>query len=264
LVPRSIGTLDADRLDTLRRGDLAGCFGAAFAGLSLHRPLTIPGGSMRVVDRVTELDPNGGRFGIGLIRAEPDITPDAWYLTCHFVDDQVMPGTLMYECCLHTLRIFLLRLGWIGEDGVVAWQPVPGVASRLKCRGQVTAATRCVTYEVILKERGYRPEPYAICDALMYADGKPIVEIGDMSLRLTGQTREGLRELWSVKPQAARRVLFGPESIRAFSNGNPSDAFGEPYRVFDAERIIARLPGPPYQFLDRIVHIEGCEPFQLA
>mgnify|MGYP003352528748 CR=1 FL=1 len=32
-----------------------------------------------------------------------------------FVDDRVMPGTLMYECCLHTLRVHLLRLGWIAE-----------------------------------------------------------------------------------------------------------------------------------------------------
>ena len=23
----------------------------------------------------------------------------------------------MYECCLHTLRIFLMRLGWVGGDG---------------------------------------------------------------------------------------------------------------------------------------------------
>ena len=29
---------------------------------------------------------------------------------------QVMPGTLMYECCLHTLRVFLMRMGWVGED----------------------------------------------------------------------------------------------------------------------------------------------------
>ena len=28
-----------------------------------------------------------------------------------------------------------------------------------------------------IKEIGYRPEPYVIVDALMYADGKPIVEI---------------------------------------------------------------------------------------
>ena len=99
-------------------------------------------------------------------------------MTCHFVDDQVMPGTLMYECCLHTLRIFLMRMGWVGQRGWSTWQPVPGVASRaLKCRGQVTAATKTVTYEIAIKEIGYGPEPFAIADALMYADGKAIVEI---------------------------------------------------------------------------------------
>ena len=69
-------------------------------------------------------------------------------------------------------------------------QPVPGVASKLKCRGQVTETTRIVTYEVVLKEVGYRPEPYVIADALMSADGRPIVEITDMSLRMTGLDRE--------------------------------------------------------------------------
>ena len=73
---------------------------------------------MQLVHRVTELDPKGGRYGLGLIRAEADIHPDDWFLTCHFVDDRVMPGTLMYECCMHTLRIFLLRMGWVAEaDG---------------------------------------------------------------------------------------------------------------------------------------------------
>ena len=169
--------------------------GRAFAGLPLREPMRLPGGRMRLVHRVTELDPRGGRFGIGRIRAEADIRPDDWFLTCHFVDDQVMPGTLMYECCLHTLRIFLMRLGWVGEHAEVGCEPVPGVTSRLKCRGQVTASTRVVTYEVTLKERGYRPEPYAICDALMYADGKPVVDITDMTLRLTGLSREKVAAL---------------------------------------------------------------------
>ena len=82
---------------------------------------------LKLVDRVTMLDPEGGRFGVGLIRAEADIHPDDWFLTCHFVDDMVMPGTLMYECCLHTLRIFLMRMGWVGEEGEVVCEPVPGV-----------------------------------------------------------------------------------------------------------------------------------------
>ena len=86
---------------------------------------------------------------------------------------------------------------------------MPGVTSRLKCRGQVTAATRTVTYEVTVKERGYRPEPYAIVDALMYADGKPIVEITDMSIRLSGLTREAIAEV------GARRQPALPKGARA-------------------------------------------------
>lgn len=40
-----------------------------------------------------------------------------------------------------------------------------------------------------------------------------------------------------------------------FSNGRPSLAFGPEYAVFDNERRIARLPGPPYQFMDRVVEV---------
>jgi 3-hydroxymyristoyl/3-hydroxydecanoyl-(acyl carrier protein) dehydratase len=220
---------------------------------------------MRVVHRVSQLDPAGGNFGIGLIRAEADVHPDDWFLTCHFVDDQVMPGTLMYECCLHTLRIFLLRLGWVGGAADAACEPVPGVTSRLRCRGQVTAATRTVTYEVVLKERGYRPEPYAIADALMYADGRPIVEITDMCVRLVGLTREGITALWASQRSAAapRPPVFSKERLLEFAVGRPSAAYGEAYRVFDTQRFIARLPGPPYQLIDRIVRVEA-QPWKIV
>jgi 3-hydroxymyristoyl/3-hydroxydecanoyl-(acyl carrier protein) dehydratase len=176
---------DDRQIDALREGDLETVFGPAFRGMVLGQGFHLPGGRMRLVHRVPLIERRGGRFGIGLIRGEADIHPGDWFLTCHFVDDRVMPGTLMYECCLHTLRIFLLRLGWFSENDVVC-EPVPGVASRLKCRGQVTESTRRVTYEITVKERGYRPEPYVICDALMYADDRAIVEITDMSLRLRG------------------------------------------------------------------------------
>jgi len=278
--------LSLSQVEALREGDLVGAFGPDFARVNLKRPATIPGGMLRLVDRVPLLDPAGGRFGIGFVRAEFDIHPDDWFLTCHFVDDMVMPGTLMYECCLHTLRIFLLRMGWGGELGEVICEPVPGVNSRLKCRGQVIATTKTVTYEVTVKELGYRPEPYCIADALMYADGKPIVEITNMSLRMSGLTREKLEASWanparegggassleaSMYPPPSRagfaapsRAGFAPlydsSRILAYSNGNPSEAFGEPYRIFDSERVIARLPGPPFQFLDCITAVTG-EPF---
>ena len=101
------------------RGDLGAAFGSPFDRLDLAQPLTLPGGRMTLVHRVETLDPTGGPFGLGLIRAEADIHADDWFMVCHFVDDRVMPGTLMYECCLHTLRIFLMRMGWVGSRGQV-------------------------------------------------------------------------------------------------------------------------------------------------
>ena len=49
----------------------------------------------------------------------------------------LMPGTLMYECCMHVLRVWCLRQGWVGEHDAIEWGPVAGVKSGLKCRGQV-------------------------------------------------------------------------------------------------------------------------------
>ena len=256
-MPLEPAALDASQVDALRAGDLVRAFGSHFAKLNVRRPATIPGGKLRLVDRVPLIDPRGGRFGIGFVRAEFDIDPKAWFLTCNFVDDMVMPGTLMYECCLHTLRVLLMRLGWIGEADQIAHEPVPGVNSRLKCRGQVLPSTRVVTYEVTVKELGYGPEPFCLADALMCADGKPIVEITNISLRVSGLTREQLETAWGE-----RKPLYDSAKIMAYSNGKPSEGFGEPYRVFDSERVIARLPGPPFQFLDCITEVTG-EPFVL-
>ena len=257
-------TYSSAQLDALRAGDLASCFGEQFANLPLREPLTLPGGRMKLVHRISSLEPAGGRFGLGLIRGEADIHPDDWFLTCHFVDDRVMPGTLMFECCLHTLRVFLLRLGWVAEKGEVVLEPIPGIASQLKCRGQVLATTATVTYEIAIKELGYGPEPFAVADALMCADGKPIVEMLNLTLRYSGVTRDRLREIWpGARGSRGKLVLFDRDRILAFAIGKPSEAFGEPYRVFDEQRRIARLPGPPYQFLDRIVALQA-EPFKMV
>ncbi|PIU20236.1 MAG: type I polyketide synthase, partial [Elusimicrobia bacterium CG08_land_8_20_14_0_20_59_10] len=184
---------------------------------------------------------------------------------------------LMYECCLHTFRIFLLRLGWVGEASDCWYEPVPGVTSRLECRGQVLATTKKALYEIVVKEIGYQADtgmPYALADAFMYADGKRIIHIHNMSIRMGGVSREGIKQLWSAPGAAAagmpgggsreKKAIFDNASITAFATGKPSGAFGEKYKVFDSERVIARLPGPPYKFLDRIVRIENCRQWELA
>lgn len=267
---------DEAQVRALRRGDLAGCFGPTFAALPLREPTRLPEGRLALFDRVLSAEPRGGRFGLGRVRAEADIHPDDWFLTCHFVDDMVMPGTLMYECCAHTLRVLLMRMGWVGEHATVAWEPVVGNGAALRCRGPVTAQTQKVVYEIEIKEMGYRPEPYVIADAMMYADGRAIVRFVDMSMQATGLTLESVEALWSApaaaQAQGARPfglglsarptkpALYTHDHILQFAIGRPSQAFGAPYLPYDDERRCARLPGPPYMFLDRMTEL-GSEAF---
>jgi len=317
LVPVTTESYTDDAVEAMRRGDLAGSFGPFFREIKLAESLRLPGGRMKLIHRILLLDPEGGRYGLGLIRAEADINPDNWFLTCHFMDDRVMPGTLMYECCAHTLRVFIQRMGWVTAKPGVCYEPVVGVESVLKCRGPVTPETRHVWYEVVIKELGYAPEPYVIADALMSADGQRIVLFKDMSMKMTGVVREEIEGIWekagvrcqvsgdkgqvsegsgqrtedraqrsedpgtisrsygasreqraegeqrypvssNEQPATSNRqpALFDRDKILAFAVGKPSQAFGEPYKVFDQDRVIARLPGPPYSFLDRIVLVE--------
>lgn len=309
---------DDAQVAAVRAGDLVGCFGPRFAGLPLTNPVRLPGGHLKLFDRVISVDPRGGRFGLGRVRAEADVHPDDWFLVCHFVDDMVMPGTLMYECCAHALRFLLLRMGWVGEDHEVSYEPLVGMPTGLRCRGPVTVNTRKVVYEVDIKEIGYHPEPYVVADALMYADGKRIVRFVDMSMAMRGQTLPHLTTLWrnsgtpyELPPQAlvstrnsgtpyefpgqsmalvpglgvgdahgplgqvgsashgapayeVKPALFTSEQILEFSVGRPSLCFGAPFEVYDAQRKCARLPGPPYKFLDRITEVGQapyvCEP----
>ena len=272
--------LDGSHVDALRAGDLEGAFGDSHAHLPLARPLTVPGGLLELIDRVPVIEVEGGKHRLGRARAELDIEADDWFLTCHFVDDPVMPGTLMYECCLHTLRVLLLAQGWIGEEAEISAMPVPAICGRLRCRGQVVPGTAVAGFEVEVREIGFMPEPYVIADALMLADGRPIVEMEGMSLRLVGLDEDKVTRLWEQSPppapdpalladaagggqrvEAADPALFplaaDHEQILQFALGRPSAAFGEGYRVFDEDRFIARLPAPPYCFLDRVIEVVG-------
>jgi 3-hydroxymyristoyl/3-hydroxydecanoyl-(acyl carrier protein) dehydratase len=188
-----------DQVHSLRKGDLAGAFGPDFTGICPGKAQHLPGGPMHLIDRVLSFDPTGGRFGMGAIIAEADIHPDAWFLTCHFIDDPVMPGTLMYECCAHALRIFVQRMGWASPDDQVHFDVLPGNESDLKCRGPVTPETKKARYEIEIKQMGYTDAdqtPFVIADAHMFADDLRIVLYRDMGMTLSGISRDALNHLW--------------------------------------------------------------------
>ncbi|MFZ5440969.1 MAG: beta-ketoacyl synthase N-terminal-like domain-containing protein [Myxococcota bacterium] len=264
ILPAVKTSLDERQVEALRSGALHTAFGPDFPLERLAPALRLPSGRMRLVDRILELDTAGGAAGLGLVIGEHDVTPDAWYLTCHFKDDPVMPGTLMYECCLHTLRVLLLRLGWVDDasDVDLHYAPVEGVVSPLKCRGQVIPTTKKVQYRVEIDQIGYDPEPFVIATASMFADGKHVVQMDEMSVRIRGLTKERVERLRATTPRRAPEVRFTREQILEYCEGAPSRCFGPQYAVFGEQRRLARLPRPPYLFMDRVLHCEP-KPFEL-
>ncbi len=289
LTVTGIEKYDDKKIEALREGRLAECFGTDFDSLSINKLPGLPGGRMTLIHRVLELNQAGGKYGLGIIKAQADIHPDDWFLTCHFVDDMVMPGTLMFECCAHTLRVFLLRMGWVGEDDAMCYEPVLGIKTVLRCRGPVTAQTQKVLYQIDIKKVAYDPIPYVIADAIMYADNKPIVSFKDMSMQcglskdkifnyfnhLTSAPESPVSTVSPVPPlspmsplslkssvSSVSQSIFTYEQFEEFAIGSPAKAFGERYKIFDKERIMARLPGPPYLFNSRITKCD-LEPWVL-
>lgn len=188
--------LDDEQVDALRTGDLETAFGADFKGKRTGKNQWLPGGPMGLIHRVLDLDPAGGRFGMGRIIAQADIHPDDWFLTCHFIDDMVMPGTLMYECCAHTLRVFVQRMGWVLPHDGICYDVLEKNESDLKCRGPVTRATKKALYDIEIKTIGYEPQPFVTADAHMFSDDLEIVFYKDMGMKLEGVTRQDLEAYW--------------------------------------------------------------------
>ncbi|MCP4673060.1 MAG: beta-ketoacyl synthase, partial [Desulfobacula sp.] len=196
LVPVSKTKMSDEKVQALREGNLGKAFGDDFQNKTLGQHLRLPGNRMHLIDRIIEFDPDGGRSGLGSITAEADIHGDEWFLKCHFIDDMVMPGTLMYECCAHALRVFTQRMGWVSDRDDLFYDVVLNNESDLKCRGPVTTKTKKVRYEIEIKEMAYNPEPYVIADAHMFSDDLRIVLYKNMGLKIVGLTENDFVAFW--------------------------------------------------------------------
>ena len=99
---------------------------------------------MLMMDRITHISEQGGKYGKGEIVAELDIRPDLWFLDCHFESDPVMPGCLGLDATWQLLGFFL---GWVGNPGRGRALGVGNV----KFSGQVLPTAKKLTYRIDLK-----------------------------------------------------------------------------------------------------------------
>jgi 3-oxoacyl-(acyl-carrier-protein) synthase/3-hydroxymyristoyl/3-hydroxydecanoyl-(acyl carrier protein) dehydratase/1-acyl-sn-glycerol-3-phosphate acyltransferase len=253
--PRVTGvpsSLDEAALQAFARRDLVHAFGGGPRGpwaraASHTRSPSVPGGDQLLLHRVTHLDPAGGPWGRGYLRAEWDVRPDSWLFRGHFHGDPCMPGTLMFDGCLHAMSVYMAALGLTLDRDGWRFEPSKDVPFQLRCRGQVIPSSRLLAYELFVQElvagdlaRGVRPRLRA--QVLCTVDGLKCFHADPLEIELVPD--------WPGPPAGAS----GAEPrVLAAALGRPSEAFGAAMVRFDAGMPLPRLPGPPYLCVSRIV-----------
>ncbi|MFF1463198.1 beta-ketoacyl synthase N-terminal-like domain-containing protein [Streptomyces sp. NPDC058330] len=283
-VRRAPARFDADRVRALAEGRPADCFGPGWEATAAHvRSPGIDDGRLRLVHEVTTFDPAGGPWGRGYLRAETPLSPDDWFFRGHFENDPCMPGTLMLQGGLQAMAFYLVAMGFTLDRDGWRFEPVDGRPCTAMCRSQATPDGRRVVYEVFVRGVSAGPEPTLYADVLGSVDGVKAFLGRDVALRLVPDwplahwRRSGPPAVLSSGTPVPLPVLgglaghreerpvavsddglpFGYASLLACAWGRPSEAFGAAYAPFDGTRRVARLPGPPYHFMSRVVSVDG-------
>ena len=252
---------DADAVRAFADGRPADCFGPAWTMTRAHvRTPRIDAGRMLLLDTVADLDPTGGPWGRGYLRAETAVRSDDWFFDGHFTNDPCMPGTLMFQGGLQAMAFYLASFGHTIERDGWRFEPVPGEPVRLRCRGQVAPSARRISYEVFVRGLSTDPYPTLHADVLGTVDGVAAFQAQRAALRLVPDWPLACP---SASDGAGAVVTVGGvpqnlEALLACARGPMARAMGPAYEAFDVTgRRAPRLPGPPYHFMTRIVDVDG-------
>ena len=143
----------------------------------------LPLPNMLMMDRITHMSEEGGKFGKGEIIAELDINPDLWFFACHFQGDPVMPGCLGLDAMWQLIGFYLCWLGGPGKGRALG-------VGEVKFRGQVLPKAKKVVYRIDLKRVILRKLVMGIGDGVMEVDGKAIYEATDLRVGLFTSTED--------------------------------------------------------------------------
>ena len=137
----------------------------------------LPIGDMLMLDRILEINEDGGAHNKGKIIAELDINPDLWFFACHFVGDPVMPGCLGLDALWQLCGFFLSWCGCKGKGRALG-------AGVVKFTGQVLPTAKKVTFSLHMKRVITRRLSMVIADGTVSVDGRAIYRADDLRVGL--------------------------------------------------------------------------------
>jgi len=136
---------------------------------------------MLMMDRIIEINADGGEFGKGQMIAELDVNPDLWFFECHFPTDPVMPGCLGLDAMWQLIGFYL---GWLGNPG----RGRALGAGEVKFFGQVLPTAKKVTYKIDMSRVIQRKLVMGVGNATMEVDGREIYSAKDLKVGLFTST----------------------------------------------------------------------------
>jgi 3-hydroxymyristoyl/3-hydroxydecanoyl-(acyl carrier protein) dehydratase len=148
-----------------------------------------------MIERVSQIDRQGGAWGLGLLIGHKQLEPDHWYFPCHFKDDQVMAGSLMAEGCGQLAMFYMLYLGMHLHTRQGRFQPLPGMAQKVRCRGQVLPQSNELVYRMEVTELGMQPYPFIKANIDILLNGKIVVDFKNLCVMIQeGDKQEGEKQ----------------------------------------------------------------------
>ncbi|MBE5936305.1 MAG: hypothetical protein E7262_11100 [Lachnospiraceae bacterium] len=165
------------------KGNYEACFGNDVK-LSLAEKYYIRD-AVKMIDRVTNIDYNGGKYGRGIICGEKNITPDMWPFEVHFKNDPVFPGIIMVDGVLQ-LEMFLFgHTGMLGHYNNAEIKVVEGACVKSKFRGQVRKGYSLLRYEVHIKECVQKEDGiFVLTEASIYNNDVHVIQVDNYEIKI--------------------------------------------------------------------------------
>ncbi|WP_405719304.1 beta-ketoacyl synthase N-terminal-like domain-containing protein [Streptomyces sp. NBC_01537] len=261
------------QLEHLAVGRVSELFGPRFAAQDGRaRQTRMPQPPMLLADRVTGIEAVPASMGTGTIWTETDVRPDSWYLD----PAGRMPAGIMVEAG----QADLLLISWLGADLLDGQEGQDDRVYRLlgcelTFHGPLPEPGETLRFEIRIDGHGehdgtrlffFRYDCYDVDGALRLTvrDGQAGF-FTDAELARTGGV------LWDpaadapdpgaplappVLALAAGRRAFGPDAVRAFSEGRPADCFGPAWRATRAHVRTPRIADGRLRLLDEVTDFD--------
>lgn len=140
----------------------------------------LPSDTMLMIDEISHITSDGGRYGKGQLDASLNILADHWFFDCHFKGDLVMPGCLGLDALWQLLGVFL---GWSGLPGKGRALGV----GKVKFSGQIYPDAGSIQYQLHIKRIFKRPLALAVADGVVIHNGQIIYEASDLRVGLINE-----------------------------------------------------------------------------